>query len=156
MLHLAGHTRAKPAALLDVHHAQCATGIRIKHKRESQDEVAHFSTWPDMGLALTYAKDELVPREKESGAAWRILKREDGREDKSRDKQWRCYRSVAIAVGSLMRDSKSYEEALSAIQARLESFGAKPHTPFLAAINSEIKQMRPSVADVIARDVLGF
>eukprot|EP00966_Prymnesium_polylepis_P114962 2656847-Prymnesium_polylepis.1 len=105
-----------------------------------------------MGLALTYAKDELVPREKESGAAWRIIKREDGREDKSRDKQWRCYRSVAIAVGSLMRNGKTYEEAVSAIQERFESFGAKPHTPFLATINSEIKQMRSSVADVIARE----
>eukprot|EP00966_Prymnesium_polylepis_P178318 4129427-Prymnesium_polylepis.1 len=29
-----------------------STGARIKHKRESQDDVAHFSTWPDMGLAL--------------------------------------------------------------------------------------------------------
>ena len=80
-----------------------STGVRLKHKRESQDDVAHFSTWPDMGLALSYAKEELAPREKTEGAKWRIIKREDGREDKSRDKQWRCYRSVVIAVGALMR-----------------------------------------------------
>ena len=30
-----------------------STGVRIKPKRESQDDVAHFSSWPDMGLALT-------------------------------------------------------------------------------------------------------
>ena len=123
-----------------------------------------------MGLALTYAKDELVPREKESGAAWRILKREDGREDKSRDKQWRRYRSVAIAVGILMRDGKTYEEAVGAIQTSFESF--KSHTQFentffppapeksnifvKNAINGEIKCMRNTAADAIAREVLGF
>eukprot|EP00966_Prymnesium_polylepis_P058470 1353967-Prymnesium_polylepis.1 len=143
-----------------------STAARIKHKRESQDDVAHFSTWPDLGLALMYAEEELVPREKESGAAWRILKREDGREDKvrvetqtcaiecrpaahldftsppsqSRDKQWRCYRSVAIAVGSLMHDGTPYEEAVSAIQGRFESFGAKPHSPFLAVRRSSRDQ----------------
>ena len=109
-----------------------------------------------MGLALTYAKEELAPREKEDGAKWRIIKREDGREDKSRDKQWRCYRSVAIAVGVLVRGGTSYEEAVGAIQARFDSFGAKPHTPFLKAINSEIEKMRSSDADVIARELLGY
>jgi hypothetical protein len=64
--------------------AVASAAARIKHKRESQEDVAHFSTWPDLGLALTYAKEELSPREKERGAAWRILKREDGREDKVR------------------------------------------------------------------------
>jgi hypothetical protein len=136
--------------------AAVTTGVRIKHKRESQDDVAHFSSCPDLGLALTYAKEELAPREKTESAKWRIIQREDGREDKSRDKQWRCYRSVAIAVGILMRGGKSYEDAVSAIQERFESFGAKPHTPFLKAINQDIGKMRSSDADVIAREVLGF
>ena len=136
--------------------AAVTTGVRIKHKRESQDDVAHFSSWPDLGHALTYAKEELAPREKTESAKWRIIQREDGREDKSRDKQWRCYRSVAIAIGILMRGGKSYEDAVSAIQERFESFGVKPHTPFLKAINQDIGKMRSSDADVIAREVLGF
>ena len=128
-------------------------GARIKHKRESQDDVTHFSTWADMGLAVAYAKEELAPREKESGTSWRVIKREDGREDKSRDKQWRCYRAVAIAVGVLMRDGNSYEDAVGTIQERFKSLGGK-HTPFLKAINEEIKTRRD--ADAIAGDVLGF
>ena len=108
-----------------------------------------------MSLALAYAKNELAPREKEDGTKWRIIKRQDGREDKSRDFQWRSYRSIAIAVGVVIRSGKSYEEAVIAVQDRFESFCAK-HTPFLKAINDEIKQMRSSEADIIARDVLGF
>ena len=108
-----------------------------------------------MSLALTYAKDELAPREKEDGTKWRIIKRQDGREDKSRDFQWRSYCSIAIAVGVVMRSGKSYEEAVSAVQDRFESFGAK-HTPFLNAIKAEVKQMRKSEKDIIAQNVLGF
>ena len=145
---------APPAASASI--TTASVGARIKHKRESQDDVAHFSTWPDMGLALAYAKDELAPLEKAEGAKWRIKQREDGREDKSRDKQWRCYRSVAIAVGVLVRSGKTYEDAVGAIQERFESFGAKPHTPFLRVINSEIGKMRSSDADVIARELLGY
>ena len=147
---------AQPASSTSAEIISGTAGVRIKHTREGQNDVTHFSTWPDIGLALTYAREELAPRERQDAATWRILKRLDGREDKSRDKQWRCYRSVAIAVGSLMRDGQSYEAAVSAIQQRFESFGAKPHTPFLTAINSEIKQMRSSVADVVARDILGL
>ena len=137
--------------------AAVTTGIRIKHKKESQDDVAHFSSWPDMGLALSYAKEELAPREKAEGAKWRILKRVDGREDKSRDKQWRCYRSIAIAVGVLVRGGKSYEDAVASIQDRFESFGDNgAHTPFLKAINQDIGKMRSCDADSIARDVLCY
>ena len=129
-------------------------GARVKHKRESQDEVAHFSSWSSMSDAIEYAAKELAPREKEEGASWRILKREDGREDKSRDKQWRCYRSIAIATGMLVRSGKTYEEALASIQARFESFGAKAHTPLLREINEEIKKIRDG--DALAREVLRF
>ena len=143
---------APPAASMAT--VPASTGARLKHKRESQDDVAHFSTFPDMGLALSYAKEELATREKDQGAKWRILQREDGREDKSRDKQWRCYRSVAIAVGMVIRDGKSYEEAVATIQTRFESFGIKAHTPFLRAINEEVKMRRDG--DILAREVLGF
>ena len=135
--------------------ATASTGSRIKHARVAQDDVAHFSSWPNMGNALKYAKEELAPREQEEGAKWRISKREDGREDKSRDKQWRCYRSVAIAVGVLVRSGKSSEEAVDLIQERFESFYPMPHTSFLKAINQDIGKMRSSDADVIAREVLG-
>jgi hypothetical protein len=129
-------------------------GARVKHKRESQDEVAHFSSWSSMSDAIEYAAKELAPREKEEGASWRILKREDGREDKSRDKQWRCYRSIAIATGMLVRSGKTFQEALASIQARFESFGAKAHTPLLREINEEIKKIRDG--DALAREVLRF
>ena len=145
---------AAPAASAAI--TTASMGTRIKHKRKSQDDVAHFSSWPDLGLALTYAKEELTPREKTEGAKWRIIQREDDREDKSRDKQWRCYRSVAIAVGILMRGGKSYEDAVGAVQERFERLGVQSHTPFLKAINEEIKQMQKSDADVLARKVLGF
>ena len=145
---------APPAASATI--STASAGARIKRKRESQDDVAHFSSWPSLVDAVSYAKEELAPREKEDGASWRIIKREDGREDKSRDKQWRCYRSVAIAIGVLMSNGKTYEEGIEAIQARFESMGVKPHTPFLKVINDEIKLMRSSEADVLARKVLGF
>ena len=132
----------------------CATaGARVKHKRESQDDVTYFASWSSMSDALDYAINELAPREKEDGTSWRIYKREDGREDKSRDKQWRCYRSIAIATGMLMRSGKSYTEAIVSIQAQFESFGAKAHTPLLRQINEEIRNIRD--ADAIARKVLG-
>ena len=127
---------------------------RLKHKRESQDDVAHFSSWSNMIDALDYAIKELGPREKEQGSKWRVLHREDGRKDSARDKQWRCYRSIAIAVGVLTRDGKTHEEAVNTIQARFESFGAKAHTPLLREINEEIKKIRD--ADRIAQEVLGF
>ena len=128
-------------------------GARVKHKRKTQNDVAHFSSWCKMSDALEYAIFELAPREKGEGHTWRILKREDGREDRSRDKQWRCYRSLAIAVGILMREGQTPEEAASTLQSRFESVGSK-HTPLLRAINEEIKKRHD--ADVIARDVLGF
>ena len=130
--------------------------IRIKHKRVSQDEVAHFSSFPDMKSAVAYAKDHLVPREKSDGTKWRIRPREDGREDKSLDKQWRCHRSVAIAIGALMANGMTYDEGLDAIQARFESHGVQPHTRFLKAIDEEIKLMQKSEADGLARMVLGL
>lgn len=142
---------------------------RIKHKRESQDDVCHFSSWLDLGDCLAYTKSELVPQEVEHGSKWRIIKREDGRSDRSRNKHWRCYRNVALSVGILMRNGKTYEEAVSLVQEQFKSF--KSHTTFLNtffptaptgmifvknAINGAIEQMRDSEADVIVRKVLGF
>eukprot|EP00966_Prymnesium_polylepis_P323198 7379404-Prymnesium_polylepis.1 len=129
-------------------------GARIKRKRESQEDVTHFSTWPNMGDALQYAKRELVPREKEEGAKWRLIPREDGTRDQSRHDMWFKYYNLAIAVGMLMRDGKSYDEAVVAVQVRFESFGMKAHTPFLRAIKEESKKRRDK--DLIAAEILGL
>ena len=131
-----------------------SAGARIKHKRETQNEGVYFSSWSNMADALEYARSELAPREKAEGASWRVRKREDGREDKSRDKQWRCYRSLAIAVGLLVRDGQSEEDAMHTVQARFESFGSNAHTPLLRSIHESIKSVR--AADALARDVLKF
>ena len=130
--------------------------VRVKQKREAQDDVAYFSSFTSMADALSYAKEQLVPREQSEGAKWRIIKRADGREDKSRDKQWRCYRSTAIAIGALIANGMTYQEGLDVVEARFKTFGIQPHTPFLRAINEEIKtQMQTRQADQIARSVLG-
>lgn len=131
-------------------------GVRIKRQRESQDDVTYFSDWHDMGLALEYAKTDLVPREIAEGSKWRTIRRSDGRKDTSRSTLWFKYWTLAIAVGLLTRDGMSYDDAVKAVQARFDTFGAKPHTPFLKVIEADIKSMRPSDKDVLARSVLGF
>ena len=131
-----------------------SSNLRLKHKRESQEDVIHFSNWSDVGKAIEYARNELAPQEKEQGRAWRVLTRADGREDKSRDKQWRNYCTLAIAVGLLIRGGSTYEDAVTALQSRLDAFGAKAHTPLLRSIGDEIKNMRDR--DVIAKEVLGY
>jgi len=132
------------------------TSARMKHKRESQEDVQHFSSWSDLAKALVYARTELAPREKEEGHTWRILRREDGREDKSRDKQWRNYRALAISVGLLKQAGSTEGTALQALQARLLGFGAKAHTPFLRSCSDEQKKLLSKESDAIARAVLGY
>ena len=135
---------------------------RLKHKRESQDDVRHFSTFDTVSEAMEYAREELAPREREarqtsatgSGRAWRVLKREDGREDKSRDKQWRCYCSLATSLGLLIRGQKTWEEAVSTMQARLDGLGPNAHTRLLRELNTECQDVRD--ADALAKEVLGF
>ena len=56
----------------------------------------------------------------------------------------------------LMANGMTYDEGLDAIQARFESLGVQPHTPFLRGINEESKQRQKSEADVRARKVLGL
>ena len=132
-------------------------GARVKHKRERQDDVFYFSSWPNIGDMLAYAKEQLAPREKESGHKWRIIEREDGRKDRSRDKQWRNYRAVAIAVGMLMRDGATHDQAVGTLQSRFESFGSRgAHTPFLKAIEKEVGKLRTIDADFLAKSVLDF
>ena len=129
-------------------------GVRVKHKREHQDEVAHFSSWHSVADALEYARTELAPMEREQGRAWRVLKREDGREDKSRDKQWRCYLKLAIAAGLLVKSGSTFEDAVDALQARLDSYGVHAHTPLLRSIDEDTKNMRD--VHLIAKDILGY
>ena len=121
--------------------------LRVKHKRVSQDDVTHFASWPNLADALAYARDDLAPREKEKAASWRIMKRNDGREDKSRDKQWRSYRTLAVAVGG-----GDETEALRRLQKRLDAGGS--HTKLL---NELVKEQRGVVGtEDTARRVLGY
>ena len=129
-------------------------GVRVKQKREHQDHVIHFSTYHSVADALEYARAELAPQEKEQGRKWRVLVRSDGREDKARDKQWRCYRTLAIGLGLLTRGGHSHDEAISVLQSRLDAFGAKAHTPLLRELNEEIKNIRD--AEAIAKELLGY
>lgn len=159
-----------PPPLLEAALVSCKT----KHKRKCQEDVVYFSTWSSMADALAYARTELMPREMQDGAKWRIRKIDEGkREDKSRDKQWRCYRALAIAVAREMTASHdassscdagavpvmppitlSYEEAVRRLQSRFEGFGAKAHTPLLRALNAEHSALTSNQADVLARTVL--
>lgn len=131
-----------------------ASRVRIKHKREQQSDVVPFSTWHSVSDAIEYARKELVPQEREQGRKWRVLVRTDGREDKARDKQWRNYCTLAIAVGLQMRGGSTYDEAVATLQSRLDAFGAKAHTPLLRSIGEEIKNIRDR--DAIAKEVLGY
>ena len=143
-----------PSSARPTHLPMPIVGVRVKHKRESQDDVAHFSTWSSMSGALDYAQRELAPREAADGVKWRVLKRADGREDKSRDKQWRCYRALAIAVSLRVDDGKTRVEAVHNIQLKFESLGLRAHTPLLRALAEEQKNVRDG--DARAKAVLGF
>ena len=111
-----------------------------------------FSSHPDLKSTFEYLRDELIPREKEDGAAWRIRKREDGREDKSRDRQYRIYRYFAIALGMEMaKESSTMEEAMAALQTRLDHSAS--HTAFVNQITKEVRA-QPN-ADRYAKQLLG-
>ena len=99
---------------------------------------------------LVYARDDLAPRERSDGAAWRILKVDGGkREDKSRDRQWRFYRLLAIAVGKHGDDVDAALDALEARRAALPSL-----TALVKELTEEFKAARD--ADVVAKRVLGY
>ncbi|MDC0525365.1 hypothetical protein OAO87_00105 [bacterium] len=129
-------------------------GARLKYTREQQSDVVPFSTWHNVSDALEYARTDLAPQEREQGRKWRVLVRTDGREDKARDKQWRNYCTLAIAVGLLTRGGTTYEDAVTALQSRLDAFGVHAHTPLLRSIGEEIKNIRDR--DAIAKEVLGY
>lgn len=116
-------------------------GLRKRHKRVSQQDVSFFSSFSSVSCALDYATRILVPKEQEFGASWRIIKREDGREDKSRDKQWRNYKTLALAIGVLMNDGATRSSAISQVQRRFDDVGGP--SKFLRAINSE----KPPIVD---------
>jgi hypothetical protein len=129
----------------------CHSGARIKQKRESQDDVTGVSRWASIEDALCYAREELAPRERETGAKWRIIKREGGREDRARNKQWVNYKTLAIAVGALESGGQTREGAFATLQARLD---ASSITSLIKALASEHKTL-PN-ADALAEGVLGL
>ena len=70
----------------------------LKRKPVTQGDVAYVSSWATVKEAVEYARNVLAPREREEGPAWRIRKLDDGREDKSRDRQYRFYRTLCAGV----------------------------------------------------------
>lgn len=125
-------------------------GVREKRKPQEQHDVAHFSSWPTLRAAFEYARDDLAARERSEGAAWRILKVDGGkREDKSRDRQWRFYRLLAIAVG---KHGDDVDAALDALEARRASLSSV--TALVKELTEELKSARD--ADTVAKRVLGY
>ena len=127
-------------------------GTRVKHKRELQDEVAHFSSWDRVDKMLRYAREELAPREREHGAKWRIVKRADAREDRAKHKQWMQYRRVALAVGARTRAGLAEADALAEVQCLFDA--APSHTQFDKALAADVKDV--AHADRLAAAVLGY
>ena len=133
----------------------CAT---VKRKREAQDEVTYISTWKRVSDMLSYARAELWPREAAHGTKWRtgkrVIEQEDGtrvlQEDKAKDKQWRCYRAVAVAVG---RRAPHQDEAaaVAALQARLDVTSL---TRFLKELHKEAEGLPQEETDALAKAVL--
>ena len=138
-----GSSSADPPLLPTSGHA------RLKHARVHQEDVVVFSKHSSLAEALTYAKEELVPREREDGASWRRRRFPDGRQDNSRDKQWRSYMLLAAAVGA---QSCSEEEAISNLQRRLDHSFDKQTSPFLKVVNVELG----ASAQQLAQKVFGL
>ena len=115
-------------------------GTAVKRKRETQADVLYFSSWSSLSDAAEYVRESLYPLEKEADKngdySWRIRKKEDGvGQDKSRDKQWRCYRSLCIAAQRKIEEEGITEEAsFISLQSLFDTFGSKAHTPFLRSI----------------------
>lgn len=107
-------------------------GAREKRKPQDQHDVAHFSSHPTLRAAFEYAREELYPMERDRGPSWRVRKLEDGREDKSRDRQWRFYRQLAVAVG--VQDAP-LDEALEVLERR--RLAAASLTAFNGALHAE-------------------
>lgn len=118
-------------------------GVRAKRKAQQQNDVAYVSSWPTVADALDYARSTLVPLEREQGTEWRIIKIDKDREDKSRDRQWKFYRRLAVAVGM---------SSVDALQARLDA--AKSITDLFRDLKREQQTMAD--ANAIADRVLGL
>lgn len=144
------------SAILDA----ALAGTQTKRKRESQEDVTHFSHWTSVLDALEYAKAELAPQEKAAETAkdfsWRVRKKEGGGEDKSRDKQWRCYRTLAIAVALKMNEGVTETEAIDGLQKQFESFGSQAHTPLLKNLKELQTSLTRAESDALAKGVLNY
>ena len=128
--------------------------VREKRKAQVQTDVAYYSDHPTLRAAFEYARDELYPMEKEQGAAWRVIRLSDGREDKSRDRQWRFYRELCIAVATVASTvSSTTDGALDNLQSRRETFSSV--TAFNAALRSEQAKMSSHDKDACVRRAFG-
>lgn len=145
----AAATVAAPPPAVSAATAPPLARARVKRKAEAQHDVAYFASHPTLRAALEYARTDLAPREKAEGAAWRTLVKEDGREDKSRTRQWGFYRQLAVAVA---RHGDDEEAALAALEARRTALGS------LTALNKELHKEQATLhgTEVCAKKVLGY
>jgi hypothetical protein len=110
--------------------------------------------------ALSYSANHLWPLEQSEGASWRRNRTEDGDAAFAKNKQWKEYRTFAIAVGLDARENGGVESveglssAIERLQARLE---AGSHTSLLKALRSEQRSLSPPLltphADALAATV---
>lgn len=129
-------------------------GARVKRKPQAQHDVAHFSSHPSLRSAFEYARDDLYPMEREEGAAWRIKKLDEKREDKSRDRQWRFYRQLVIAVGlKAACENINVDAAIAALEKEREHY--KSITAFnnaLLAAQKDVKNGDAIVKRLLSKD----
>lgn len=146
---------AKPEAVAPKVLADPLPTVRVHHAYRSQSDVVHYTTHASLAAALAYAREVLAPRERAHGHAWRVTKDASGRRDNSRDRQWGFYKQLAIAVGRIMEEGNTTEEAaLAALQARQDA--APSATAFNKQLYREQSALSPLAREIIAHRVLGY
>ena len=123
--------------------------VKAKRKRIPQEDVEPFTKWSTVDDALAYARETLVPREQEYGAAWRIITR-DGGQDRSRHKQWGNYKTMAIAVGIREKyHAETRDQATAHVQRCISSTS---FTSYLKTIRAWMRQHTDVETDELANN----
>ena len=124
--------------------------VKAKRKRIPQEDVEPFTKWSTVQAALAYARETLVPREQEHGAAWRIITRDDGGQDRSRHKQWGNYKTMAIAVGIREKyHAETRDQATAHVQRCISSTS---FTSYLKIIRAWMKEHLDADTDELANN----
>lgn len=111
---------------------------KVKHARNSQDEIICFSKWTSIVDMIKYTREAIVPKEKEFGWKWRIRTFPDGRQDKSIHKQWTAYVMVVCEIGRTMVSPCSLDDAISKVDAKFKGF--RTHRQFVQSLPKTSKE----------------